>query len=50
MEKKIAQKTLEFSDGYMISCFIGIGRPAPDAIRTKQIEIDFDRQVHWNKS
>ena len=48
-EEKIAQKTLGFPDGYLIPCFIGIGRPAPDAIRTKQIEIDFDRQVHWNK-
>lgn len=48
-EVKIAQKTLGFPDGYLIPCFIGIGRPAPDAIRTKQIEIDFDRQVHWNK-
>lgn len=48
-EEKIAQKALGFPDGYLIPCFIGIGRPAPDAIRTKQIEIDFDRQVHWNK-
>ena len=48
-EEKIAQETLGFPDGYLIPCFIGIGRPAPDAIRTKQIEIDFDRQVHWNK-
>ena len=48
-EEKIAQKTLGFPDGYLIPCFIGIGRPAPDAILTKQIEIDFDRQVHWNK-
>jgi len=49
MKKKIAQKTLGFPGGYLIPCFIGIGRPAPDAILTKQIEIDFDRQVHWNK-
>ena len=48
-EEKIAQKTLGFPDGYLIPCFIGIGRPAPDAIRSKQIEIDFDSQVHWNK-
>ena len=48
-EEKIAQKVLGIPDGYLIPCFIGIGRPAPDAVRAKQIEIDFDSQVHWNK-
>ena len=47
-EERIAQNVLDFPDGYMIPCFIGIGRPAPDAMRTKQIEVKVDEQIHWN--
>ena len=48
-EEAIAQKALGFPDGYLIPCFIGIGRPAPGAVRTKQIELDLDRMIHWQK-
>ena len=48
-EEAVAQKALGFPDGYMIPCFIGIGRPAPDAVRTRQIDVDYDRQIHWNR-
>ena len=48
-EEKIAQQALGFPDGYLIPCFIGIGRPAPDAVLTKQIEIDPDKLIHWEK-
>ena len=45
----IAQKALGFPDGYLIPCFIGIGRPAPDAVLTKQINVDLDDRIHWQK-
>ena len=48
-EEAIAQEALGFPDGYLIPCFIGIGRPAPGAVLTKQIELDLDRMIHWQK-
>ena len=48
-EEQIAKEVLGFPDEYLIPCFIGIGRPSKDAVRTKQIEINLDEQVHWNK-
>ena len=48
-EEEIAKKALGFPDGYLIPCFIGIGRPAPDAVRTKQIEVNLDEQIHWQR-
>lgn len=48
-EEAIAQKALGFPDGYLIPCFIGIGRPAPDAIVTKQIDLNFDELIHWQR-
>ena len=45
-EEAVAQRVLGFPDGYMIPCFIGIGRPAADAVRTKQIAVDYDEQIH----
>ena len=48
-EEAIAQKALGFPDGYLIPCFIGIGRPAPDAVLTKQIDVDLEDRIHWQK-
>ena len=48
-EEAIAQEALGFPDRYLIPCFIGIGRPAPGAVLTKQIELDLDRMIHWQK-
>lgn len=48
-EEAIAQKALGFPDGYLIPCFIWIGRPAPDAVLTKQINVDLDDRIHWQK-
>ena len=48
-EEAVAQKALGFPDEYMIPCFIGIGRPAADAVRAKQIEINIDELTHWQK-
>ena len=48
-EEAVAQKALGFPDGYLIPCFIGIGRPAPDAVRTKQIDVDLEDRIHWQK-
>ncbi|MCR5297253.1 MAG: nitroreductase family protein [Clostridiales bacterium] len=48
-EEEIAKKALGFPDGYLIPCFIGIGRPAPDAVRTKQIDVHLDEQIHWQR-
>ncbi len=48
-EEAVAQKVLGFPDGYMIPCFIGIGRPAPDAVIARQLDADMDEQLHWQK-
>lgn len=48
-EEAIAQKALGFPDGFLIPCFIGIGRPAPDANYSKQIDLRFDDLIHWQK-
>ena len=48
-EESIAQKELGFPDEYLIPCFIGIGRPAENAVLTKQLEVHLDEQIHWNK-
>ena len=46
-EEAVAQRALGIPAGYLIPCFIGIGRPAPDAVLTKQIDIDLDELIHW---
>lgn len=48
-EETIAQKALGFPDGYLIPCFIGIGRPAPDAVLTKQIDLHLENLIHWQR-
>ena len=48
-EEALAQRALGFPDGYMIPCFIGIGRPAPDAVLTKQLDLNFDKLIHWQR-
>ena len=48
-EEQIAKDALGFPDDYMIPCFIGIGKPAKDAVLTKQIDVDLDKQIHWQK-
>ena len=48
-EEKIAREELGFPEEYMIPCFIGIGRPAEDAIRTKQLDVKLEEKLHWQK-
>ena len=48
-EESVAQSVLGFPDEYLIPCFIGIGRPAPDSVLTKRIPADLKRQIHWDK-
>ena len=48
-EEKIAREVLGFPEEYMIPCFIGIGRPAEDAIRTKQLDVKLEEKLHWQK-
>ena len=48
-EEELARKATGFPGGYMIPCFIGIGRPAEDAFRTKQLIPDMEKQLHWQK-
>lgn len=36
-------------DKYLIPCFIGVGRPAEGATLTKQIDVDYDAQIHWER-
>ncbi|MBR4557571.1 MAG: nitroreductase family protein [Clostridiales bacterium] len=48
-EEKIAREALGFPENYMIPCFIGIGRPAKDAVKTRQLDVDLDKMIHWQK-
>lgn len=48
-EECVAQSVLGFPGEYLIPCFIGIGRPAPDAVLTRRIPADLKTQIHWNK-
>ena len=48
-EEQIARNALGFPEEYLIPCFIGIGRPAKDAVRTKQLAVDLDKMIHWQK-
>ena len=48
-EESVAQSVLGFPDEYLIPCFIGIGRPADNAVRTKQLVPDLEKQLHWQK-
>ena len=48
-EEAVAKRALGIPEGYLIPCFIGIGRPAPDAVLTKQIDINPDELIHWQK-
>ena len=48
-EENIAKRVLGFPEDYMIPCFIGIGRPADDAVHTKQLKVDLDEQIHFQK-
>ena len=46
-EMTVAKEALNIPDDYMIPCFIGIGRPAETAVYTKQIDVDYNVQIHW---
>jgi nitroreductase len=46
-EESIAKDALNIPEEYMIPCFIGIGRPSETAVYTKQIDVDYDTQIHW---
>ena len=48
-EEQIARKVLGFPEEYLIPCFIGIGRPAANAIRTKQLDVKLEEKIHWHK-
>ena len=48
-EEAVAKEALNIPNDYLIPCFIGIGRPAKDAVSTKQIDVDYDAQIHWGK-
>ena len=48
-EEQIARNALGFPEDYLIPCFIGIGRPGKDAVRTKQLDVDLDNMIHWQK-
>ena len=48
-EEETARKATGFPEEYMIPCFIGIGRPAENAVRTKQLKPDIDKQLHWQR-
>ena len=48
-EEAVAKEALNIPNDYLIPCFIGIGRPAKDAVSTKQIDVDYDAQIHWEK-
>ena len=48
-EEKLAREATGFPEEYMIPCFIGIGKPAAGAVRTRQLFADPEKQLHWQK-
>lgn len=48
-EDMIAKDVLGFPEDYLIPCFIGMGKPSADAVYTKQLDVDFNDQIHWQK-
>lgn len=48
-EEQIARKVLGFPEEYLIPCFIGIGKPAANAVRTKQLDVKIEEKMHWQK-
>ncbi len=48
-EDEWAREVLKYPDGYIMPCFIGIGKPKKDATIVKQKEIDVKERIHWNK-
>ena len=48
-EESVAKEALNIPDEYLIPCFIGIGQPAKDATTTKQLDVDYDAQIHWER-
>ena len=48
-EETVAKEALNIPDEYLIPCFIGVGRPAEGAALTKQIDVDYDAQIHWER-
>lgn len=48
-EESVAKETLNIPDEYLIPCFIGIGRPVKNAVSTKQLDVDYDAQIHWEE-
>jgi nitroreductase len=48
-EEELARRATGFPEEYMIPCFIGLGRPAEGAVRTKQLVADMEKQLHWQR-
>lgn len=49
MKSRKQGKRWDPPEEYMIPCFIGIGRPAEGAVRTKLLAPDMEKQLHWQK-
>ena len=47
-EEQIARQVLGFPEEYLIPCFIGIGRPAANAVRTKQLDVKIEENLEYN--
>ena len=47
-EAEYARNVLDFPNEYFMPCFIGIGRPKPDAPVIKQKDVDVKERIHWN--
>lgn len=48
-EGQHARDVLGFPENYLMPCFIGIGKPAKDAKKIEQKEINFKERIHINK-
>ena len=48
-EETVAKEALNIPAEYLIPSFIGVGRPAEAAALTKQIDVDYDAQIHWER-
>ncbi len=48
-ERKILKQILSIPPEFEIPCYIALGYPAENALRTRQIEIDLDLRIHLNR-
>lgn len=48
-EPDYVTRTVGAPEGYVLCCYLGIGYPARDAVRPRQIPAAVTDKVHWDK-